>query len=57
MFDGAFVQMIENLVAGYTPGTCQSQRLFQVIGIEIADAPGSDLAGLNQVFHGGDRFR
>ena len=39
VFDRAFLQVIEHLVAGDTALAGDRQHLFEVVGVEIADAP------------------
>ena len=39
MFDGAFAQMIEHLIAGNAPRTGNGERLIEIVRVEIADAP------------------
>ena len=44
MLDGAFLQVIEHLIAGRCAG--KRGNIIEVRYIEVADAPGEDLAGL-----------
>ena len=44
MLDRAFLQMVEDLIAGDAPGPAIAQRLVEIVGVEVADAPGADLA-------------
>ena len=56
VLDGAFLQMIQHLVAGdraLVRDLCHSGK---IVGVEIADAPGADLAGGFQFLEGGDRL-
>ena len=45
MLDRALLQMIEHLVAGDLALAGNLQHLVEIIGVEIADAPGADFAG------------
>src|SRR6202044_1954448 len=44
MLDGAFLQMIEHLVAGDLALAGHRQQLTEITAIEIADAPTADFA-------------
>lgn len=50
----AFLQMIEHLIAGDAVFAGGVEDLVEIIGIEIGDAPGFDLAGLHQFLECGD---
>lgn len=39
MFDGAFIQMIEHLIAGDTPLARDIDQLRKIARVEIADTP------------------
>ena len=54
MLDGALLEMIEHLVAGDLALADDVERLVEIVGVEIADAPGQDLAGLLQLLEGGE---
>jgi hypothetical protein len=44
--------MIEHLVAGDFPLPDYRKRLVEIVGVEIADAPGQDLACLPELLEG-----
>ena len=45
------LEVVENLVGGAGRGEC-----CHLVRVEVADAPGADLALLDQAFEGGDGF-
>src|SRR5690606_3128902 len=54
--DGALLQVIQHLVAGYAARPGDSQQLGHVVLIEVAHAPGEDFSRLPQRFETGDRL-
>ena len=57
MLDCPLAQVVEHLVAGDSAGAGDAQRLVEIGDIEIADAPGQDLALGLELFEGGERLR
>ena len=49
VLDRAFLQMIEHLVAGDLALARDRQQLVEIVGVEIADAPGADLSRTRSV--------
>ena len=56
MLDRALLQMIEHLIAGDLALARDREQFVEIVGIEIADAPGADLAGGDQLVERRDRF-
>ncbi|KAG5722849.1 hypothetical protein E4T56_gene18718, partial [Termitomyces sp. T112] len=54
MRDGALLQVIEHLVAGDPALAADREQFVQIVGVEIADAPGADLACRDQLLEGRD---
>src|SRR5580704_12901306 len=52
VFNGTFVQVIENLIAGELTFSGKVPDLFQVWNVEVAHAPGKNLPVLPQLFEG-----
>ena len=48
VLDRAFLQMIEHLVAGDLALARDRQQFVEIVGVEIADAPGADFSGSDQ---------
>ena len=44
VLDRAFLQMIEHLVAGDLALARDIEQFVEIVGVEIADAPGADLS-------------
>ena len=49
VLDRAFLQMIEHLVAGDPALARDREQFVEIVGIEIADAPGADFSGARPV--------
>jgi hypothetical protein len=56
VLDGALLQMIEHLVARRTRRPRGGGELVEVVDVEVADAPGEDLAGAAKLLEGRDRL-
>lgn len=56
VLDRAFLQMIEHLIAGDLPLACDGKQLVEIVLIEIADAPGTDLSRRDEFVERRDRF-
>src|SRR5450432_340124 len=56
VFDGPLLQMIKYLIAGDAALTGYIKQFVEVVHVEIADAPGADLAGANQFVERRDRL-
>ncbi len=54
MLDGAFAEVVEHLVAGDPAWPRGRQGLVEVGHVEVADAPGEDLAVANQLLEAGE---
>src|SRR5690242_16440031 len=56
MLDGAFAEMVENLVAGDLAFARDTKGLAEIILVEIADSPGEYLTFSLEVFEGAEGF-
>ena len=56
MLDGALLEVVQHLIARRMPGAGEGGDFVEVGDIEIAHAPGEDLAVANQNVEGCDRF-
>ena len=56
VLDGAFLQVIQYLVAGDRALVGNLRYSGEIVGVEIADTPGSDLAGGFEFLEGRDRI-
>jgi len=56
MLDRALAQMVEHLIAGRMAGPGDPANGVEIGNVEIADAPGPDLAVGAKLFEGGDRI-
>ena len=56
VFDGPFVRIVQNLIAGDCAGAGDSQGFVEIVDIEITDAPAEDFAGCAQILKGGEGF-
>src|SRR5581483_497724 len=55
-FDASLLEMIEDLIAGDPAFPRDRQSLFEVVLVEIADAPRADEAAFRQFLEGRDRI-
>ena len=56
IFDAAAGEIVEHLIGGDIAAAGHGEQFFHVVGIEVGDAPGADLAGCLQRFEGLDGF-
>jgi hypothetical protein len=56
MFDGALLEVVQHLIARRLPRAGDRGGFLEVGDIEIAHAPGENLAVANQNIEGCDRF-
>ena len=57
VLDGALLQMIEHLIAGDPALARDFQDLAEIVGVEIADAPGPYFPGGDQLLERRDAMR
>jgi len=56
MLDRTLLQVVQHLIARRVPRTRDRRDLFEIRNVEVAHAPGQDLAGPDQCVEGLDRF-
>ncbi len=56
MLDRALLQMIEHLIAGDLALAGNLEHLVEIVGVEIADAPETDLSLADQLLERDNRF-
>src|SRR6516225_8792852 len=55
MLDGPLIEVIEHLVAGNLAFTGNVENLVEIVGVEIADAPGADFSRALELLERSDR--
>ena len=57
VLDRPFLQVVKHLIAGRQPGTRDRGRLLEIVDVEIAHAPGANLAARAQLLERGQGLR